>query len=66
MVAPCLRFHQSVFAMFFVQVKRAVNKTCSGSNAENNTNPLVDARHVHNHEHDEQTQQPACEDEKVL
>jgi hypothetical protein len=66
MVAPRLRFHQSVFAVFSVQRKRAVNQNTPGFNAEKNTDPLANARHEHHHEHHKQTQQPACENEKVL
>jgi hypothetical protein len=66
MVAPRLRFHQPVFAVFCIQMERTVNQNGRGCNAENDTYPLIYARHVHDDKHDKQTQQPACEYEKVL
>jgi hypothetical protein len=55
-----------VFAIFTVQVKRAVNQYQRGGNAKSDAHPLSDSGHVHDHEHDKQTQQPACEYEKIL
>ncbi|GAB6394506.1 MAG: hypothetical protein MdMp024_0843 [Bacteroidales bacterium] len=66
MVASRLCFHQPVFTVFSVKMKRAVNQCKRGDNAENNTKPLVYANHIHYHEHDKQTEQPACEYEQVI
>jgi len=66
MVAPCQLFHQSVFAIPAVQMKRAVNQYGAGNNAEQNTGPLIYARHKQRHKHDKQPRQPACEYEQVL
>lgn len=66
MVAPRLRLHQTVFAILAVQAERAIDQNKSGYDAKADTNPLVDARHEHHHEHDKQTEQPACEYEQVL
>ena len=66
MVAPRLQFHQSMFPILGIQMKGAVYQNQCRRNAKANTNPLMDACHIHDYEHDKQTQQPACEDEKVL
>jgi hypothetical protein len=66
MVAPRQFFHKSVFAVSAVKMKRAVNQYGAGNNAEHNTNPLIDARHKQDYEHNKQTQQPACEYEQIL
>jgi hypothetical protein len=50
MVAPRLRFHQTVFAIFVVQVERAVNQYRTGNYAENDTDKIVYARHKHDHD----------------
>lgn len=66
MVAPCLCFQKSVFAVFRVQVKRTVHEYQSGNHTKGDTRPLVDACHIQHGEHNEQTEQPACEYEQVL
>jgi hypothetical protein len=66
MISRCLPFHQSVFAILFVQVKSSVNQNGSGSNAETNANPLTDARHVYYREDDKYGKQPAGEQKQIL
>ena len=66
MVAPCLKFHQSIFAVFSVQVKCAVNENKRRNNAKTNTKPFIYACHIHDDKDDKEREQSACEDEKVL
>jgi hypothetical protein len=55
-----------VFAVLTIKIKCAVNQRQRGYNAEGDAHPLSDSGHVHDDEHDKQTQQPACEYEKIL
>jgi len=66
MAAPCLCFHKTVFAVFTIKVKGAINQNDCCDNTKTDAHPLVDASHIHDDEHDEQSEQPACEYKEVL
>ena len=59
-------FHHAVLPVLCVQLEGEPYQRRSSYDAETDTNPLIDARHVEEDEEDEHGQQPTGEDEQVL
>lgn len=66
MVLGCSQLHQPVLAVPCIQSECLPHKDGGGHCSEADTEPLVDANHIHDDKEDEQQQQTACKDEEVL
>lgn len=66
MTAQRPEFHKPPFAVLRVHAESRPYKHRCRNGTEADADPLADARHVHDDEHHEQGEQPACEDEQVL
>ena len=66
MAAQRVEFHKPPFAVLRVHTESRPDKRRCGNDTEADAYPLVDTCHVHDDEHHEQGEQPACEDEQVL
>ena len=66
MAAQRAELHKSPFAVLCIHSESRPDQHRRGDDPEADTDPLVNACHVHDDEHYEQSKQPAGENEQVL